>query len=345
LGFWPRIVVTALATAAVFAGGWQGVEDAGAGQAAAIAVASMAGLGVITLGAAWALRARGSDDADDAGGVSAVVSRSASGQAVGQAQGPVFGPGSDFSGATFTFGSAARPTAGEASPTVTSEAGRPSAMPTESGPAGHGSAPVSGGRVVVGEIPQEPTAFQDRPDLLEVLTSPGSGRVSVVFAVTGLRGVGKSQLAAACARQRLGEGWPVVAWINAEDREEVLAGYAQLAAGLGLAADAPDSAEAARRIRHWLEADGQRCLLVLDNAVSAEELRPFLPAAGHAQVIVTSSNASLAGLGKGVPVDVFTQDQATAFLAERTGLDDLPGALTLARGWGSCRWRWPRPGR
>jgi tetratricopeptide (TPR) repeat protein len=123
----------------------------------------------------------------------------------------------------------------------------------------------------------------------------------------------------------------VVAWINAEDREEMLAGYAQLAAGRGLAADGPDSAEAARRVRHWLEVGGEHCLLVLDNVNSADVLRPFLPAAGHAQVIITSSKASLAGLGAGVPVDVFTDSQATAFLAERTGLDDQSGALAVAQ--------------
>jgi tetratricopeptide (TPR) repeat protein len=190
--------------------------------------------------------------------------------------------------------------------------------------------------VVVGEIPQEPPAFQDRPDLLSGLTSPAAeSRVRVVFAVTGLRGVGKSQLAAACARQRLAEGWPVVAWLDASLREQLLGGYAQLAAALGLAGDSPDSAEAALRVRHWLEADGEKCLLVLDNADSADVLRPFLPAAGRAQVIVTSSRASLAALGAPVPVGVFTDLEAVAFLAERTGLADTPGALEVAAELGS----------
>jgi tetratricopeptide (TPR) repeat protein len=198
------------------------------------------------------------------------------------------------------------------------------------------SAPVAGpagGRVVVGEIPQEPAAFQERPELLGALTGaqPEGVRVRVVFAVTGLRGVGKSQLAAAYARQRLTQGWPVVAWLDASDREQLLAGYAQLAKGLGLADDGPDSAEAAARVRHWLEAGGEQCLLVLDNAVSADVLRPFVPAAGHAQVVVTSSRASLAALGVPVPVDVFTEAQAVGFLGERTGLEDEAGALGLAR--------------
>jgi tetratricopeptide (TPR) repeat protein len=56
-----------------------------------------------------------------------------------------------------------------------------------------------------------------------------------------------------------------------------------------------------------------------------------LPAGGRAQVVVTSSRAGLAALGVPVPVDVFTEPEAVAFLAERTGLADERGARGLAR--------------
>ena len=58
--------------------------------------------------------------------------------------------------------------------------------------------------------------------------------MGVVFAVTGLRGAGKSQLAAACARRRVDAGWKMVAWLNAEDREPLLGGFVQMAEALGL---------------------------------------------------------------------------------------------------------------
>ena len=184
--------------------------------------------------------------------------------------------------------------------------------------------------VVAGEIPQEPLGFQPRPDLLAMLDVPGpDSRIRVVHALTGMRGVGKTHLAAAYARAKLADRWRLVAWVNAEEPGGVLAGLAEVAAELGLAG-AQDARAAGRVVRHWLEADGQRCLLVFDNAVDPELLRPFLPAAGAARVIITSNRQVIADLGAGVPVDVFTGSEALTFLAARTGQTDAAGAQVLA---------------
>jgi tetratricopeptide (TPR) repeat protein len=183
--------------------------------------------------------------------------------------------------------------------------------------------------VASGEIPQEPLGFQPRADLLAALEAPGPGaRVQVVHALTGMRGVGKTHLAAAYARARLSDGWRLVAWVNAEDAGGVVAGLAEAAAGLGLAAG--DAQAAGRAVRHMLETDGQRCLLVFDNATNPELLRPFLPAAGEARVIITSNQQSVTHLGAGVPVDVFTEPEALTFLAGRTGQADTIEAQSLA---------------
>ena len=183
--------------------------------------------------------------------------------------------------------------------------------------------------VVAGEIPQEPLGFQPRPDLLAALDAPGPGsRPRVVHALTGMRGVGKTHLAAAYARAKLAEGWRLVAWVNAEDPAGMLAGLAEAAAALGLAAG--DAQAAGRAVRHRLETDGDRCLLVFDNAVDPDLLRPFLPAAGQCRVIITSNQQAVANLGTGVPVDVFTEGEALTFLAARTGQADAAGAVELA---------------
>ena len=185
--------------------------------------------------------------------------------------------------------------------------------------------------VVAGDVPQEPAGFQPRADLLAELDAPGPrGRVRVVHAVTGMRGVGKTQLAAAYARARIDEGWRLVAWVNAEDTVSVLGGLAEVAAALGLDDGTGDAEAAGRAVRRRLEAGGDRCLLVFDNATDPADLLPFLPAAGAGRVLVTSNELSVAELGAGVAVDVFNEAEALAFLADRTGSADEAGAGLLA---------------
>ena len=190
---------------------------------------------------------------------------------------------------------------------------------------------VDGARtVVVGDLPQEPAAFQPRSGLMEALKRRPGGGIRVVFAVTGIRGVGKTQVAAAYGRRRIAEGWRLVAWVDASGEASLLAGLALVAVAAGVGAADEDPRVLAAGVRHWLEADGERRLLVFDNAADLDLLRPFLPASGAAQVVVTSTRQSAGTLGIPVAVDVFSEPEALALLAERTGLDDAAGGHELA---------------
>ena len=186
------------------------------------------------------------------------------------------------------------------------------------------------GTVVVGEIPREPAAFVARRTLDRLAAAAGAGRVAVLCAVTGLRGVGKTQVAAAYARDRVAQGWGLVGWINAEKRDVLLAGLARVADAVGAADPEGDSLESARRLREHLETRPGRTLLVFDDAADPDGLRPLLPATGSTQIVVTSTDRAFGGMGASVDVSVFTRPESLGYLAERTGLADQPGADVLA---------------
>jgi len=184
-------------------------------------------------------------------------------------------------------------------------------------------------QVVVGDIPASRLGLQPRAALLAKLNQ-ACQKPPVVL--TGTWGVGKTQLAAAYARARLADNWRLIAWINARDSENLLAGLAAVAeaAGLPVGGFRPGTADAGQAIRHLLESDGSHRLLVLDDAADPGLLRPFLPAAGEARVLIIASGESTADLGTPVSVGVFSADEALALLEGRTGLADDAGAAAVA---------------
>lgn len=93
--------------------------------------------------------------------------------------------------------------------------------------------------VAVGKIPAEPVHFVAREQLRLLAQSAATSRVSVV--VTGMRGVGKTQLAAAYAREAIDSGIGLVGWVDAETDGALLEGLAAIASRLGVADPEGDS--------------------------------------------------------------------------------------------------------
>ncbi len=143
---------------------------------------------------------------------------------------------------------------------------------------------------MAGDIPVAAPGFQPRDDLLAALDR-ASARVSVIYPVSGLRGLGATQLAAAYARAKQEAGWRLVAWVNCADTGSLLAGLAAVAEAAGLTDDDPGRGPtaAAAAVRDWLETDGDSCLLVFDDVSDPEVLDSVIPARGAARVLITST--------------------------------------------------------
>lgn len=187
-----------------------------------------------------------------------------------------------------------------------------------------------------GAIPGALRVTVPRDDLLSRLTATReAGSLAVVCAVTGLRGVGKTQLAGEYARDRIVAGWPLVAWIDAEDTVQMLGQLVALAELVHLRrSEAEDAAVVTARLRDWLQARREPGLLVFDNAADPDAVAPYLPATGATQVVITSTGQGFNAFGELIQVGEFTSEQAASFLMDSTGLEDPDGAAAVAENLG-----------
>jgi hypothetical protein len=183
-------------------------------------------------------------------------------------------------------------------------------------------------------LPPVAASFTGREEELAALDKAfgAAERAVITQAITGLGGVGKSQLAARYAQTRA-DGYDVVAWIRAEDGG--IPDLAQLAGMLGEPVEGGPPSEAAQLALDRLSDSAQRWLLVLDNVESADQLQGLLPRSGIGRVLVTSRDRELRQFGAVLAADVFDEDTATAYLTDRAGRpDDRQAAGALARALG-----------
>jgi len=157
-------------------------------------------------------------------------------------------------------------------------------------------------------------------------------RAVVTQAITGLGGVGKSQLAARYVHQHADE-YDIVAWIHAEDGG--IADLSEFAVELGVVAAQLSPAQRAAGALRWLSGCHERWLLVLDNVATAEQLGECCPSTGNGRVIVTTRDRGIAQFGPALSLDVFDERVAVEYLlAQAARGEDRDGATRLVRALG-----------
>ncbi|WP_331761159.1 tetratricopeptide repeat protein [Nocardia sp. NBC_01377] len=198
------------------------------------------------------------------------------------------------------------------------------------GVAGLPAVETGSGLMVVGRIPRRAKHFVDRAQVRELRETLGRSLVGVV--VCGMRGAGKTQVAAAYAREVIAAGGPgLVAWVNAETSDTLLSGLGEVAARVGVADPDGDSEKSAHRLRDHLSGRDVPALLVIDNAVGPDRVDAFLPVGGVTRVVITSTDRAFAGFGELVDAGAgFARAESVDYLTDATGLNDPPGADLVA---------------
>ena len=201
-------------------------------------------------------------------------------------------------------------------------------------------------RIRFGSRPAIATGFvkrQEQDELFDAVFARSEPRT----VLTGMRGSGKTQLAAAIAAWGEEEDWPLVAGIHAASRKEILAGLYEFALRIGI--DAPKNIPLEVIVQRLLDrlrsAEAADRLFVFDNVENPDDLRDLIPdGAGVRTLITTTHHLDWDGPGwLRLTVGAFEREQSITLLCGHTGdthreaadriadaLDDVPVAITQA---------------
>ncbi|WP_163505989.1 AfsR/SARP family transcriptional regulator [Fodinicola acaciae] len=182
------------------------------------------------------------------------------------------------------------------------------------------------------ELPAAPATFTGRLAELSALEASMPAAL-----VTGVPGVGKTALALHWSH-RVADRFPDgQLYVDLRGHDEPLtasAALGRLLPRLGVAAGRvpADTDERCALFRSTVRE--RRLLIVLDNAVSAEQVRPLVPAGPGCAVVVTARRR-LAGLVadgfRFVPLGVLTDDETIALLSDVIGADRIAAEPAAAR--------------
>ena len=203
-------------------------------------------------------------------------------------------------------------------------------------------------RILFGSRPDVTTGSRfvarvEQDQLDELITDTTKQRTVLI----GMRGCGKTQLAAALAQECEDADWSLVAWVHAGSQDSIKSGLIELAKELKIdTSDQPAQDQIIRRCLNYLRSTGgSDRLIVFDNVEDINDLRGFVPTGEGLRVVATTTNDKGWNYQGWDPIRIGVFDRETSIdylltvtnsadreaahaLAERLG--DLPLALAQA---------------
>jgi TIR domain len=168
-----------------------------------------------------------------------------------------------------------------------------------------------------------PTHFMGRNEALEAIEGAlkGNGGHVVITALHGLRGVGKTTLAASYAERHRND-YRATWWIKAQTEAGLRADLVALGIRLGWVGAVDKEEPAVEAVMERLRHEGDGILLIFDNAVDAKALNHYLPRGGGARVIVTSNSDTWRKVAAPIEISEWSKEIGADYLVARTGRDE-----------------------
>ena len=165
--------------------------------------------------------------------------------------------------------------------------------------------------------------FTGREEVLQQLhdrlTSRQSAALSQTQAISGLGGIGKTQLAVEYA-YRHQQDYRVVLWARAESTEAVVSSYIAIASLLRLPErEAKEQEITVQAVKTWLQTH-RDWLLILDNADELALLPDFLPLILGGHLLLTTRAAATGQLAQRLEIATLLPEDGALFLLRRAGL-------------------------
>jgi tetratricopeptide (TPR) repeat protein len=166
--------------------------------------------------------------------------------------------------------------------------------------------------------------FVGRELILKVIDeslSSSEGNSVAIVGLSGLGGVGKSQLAIEYAYQHK-EDNRITCWLRAESSDSLEKDYFELASFLKIPFNKDmKKEERIKRIRRKLE-ERKDWLLIFDNALTIKDIDDYLPKSKVGRVLVTSRNPIWRNMTKILEVDVFTPSESIDYILKLLLIDE-----------------------
>lgn len=150
-------------------------------------------------------------------------------------------------------------------------------------------------------------------------------------ALTGLGGIGKTQIALAYAYRYM-HNYHTIVWLRADSLQTLRVDFAAIATLLNLPEkQQTDQEQIITAVKRWFT-NTSRWLLIFDNADTAENIYDFIPSPCYGHLLITTRSQSFAPEIGAYPVEVdeMAHEEAMDFLLQRAGIIEQSSSYARA---------------